>query len=155
MFRGHVTTRRMTQGSLPLCFLQLSARNRQPEPESTETLFHLHSLQFLLNSAPSRADEMENVYLLTGVCLALFCFQALRTRFWSSLRTVPGPSLASISNIWKIYQVYKKNAHRSMIAVHERYGPVVLIGPNTVSFASPEALYIIHGSRNAYPKVLS
>ncbi|KAA8565434.1 hypothetical protein EYC84_009294 [Monilinia fructicola] len=41
---------------------------------------------------------------------------------------------------------------RKNIAVHDKYGPVVRIGPHHVSFASPEALQIIHSSRGAYPK---
>lgn len=90
--------------------------------------------------------------------LSVFCtiglfLQCLYTRYRGGLHTIPGPFLASVSNWWKIVAVYRDEMPRRNIEVHRKYGPVVRIGPNHVSFSSPEALQIIHGSRQAYPKV--
>lgn len=80
-------------------------------------------------------------------------FQILYARYGSSLRTIPGPFFASFSNVLKVLAVYKDAMPQWNIAVHRKYGSVVRIGPKHVSFSSPEALQIIHGSRQAYPKV--
>ena len=83
----------------------------------------------------------------------LLCIQLARTRYVTGLSAIPGPFIASVSNLWKIMVVYAGDMPRRNVAVHEKYGPVVRIGPNHVSFASPQALHTIHGARLAYPKV--
>ncbi|KAI1496396.1 hypothetical protein F5X99DRAFT_400636 [Biscogniauxia marginata] len=35
---------------------------------------------------------------------------------------------------------------------HEKYGPVVRIGPSHVSFSSPEVFQVIHASRQAFAR---
>ncbi|KAI0865170.1 benzoate 4-monooxygenase cytochrome P450 [Xylaria cubensis] len=95
---------------------------------------------------------MNAVLQLIGLCAFAVVCQALYTRYCSGLHAIPGPVSASVSNIWKILAVYRNEMPRRNIEVHRKYGPVVRIGPNTVSFSSAEALYTIHGSRQAYPK---
>ncbi|KAI0399660.1 benzoate 4-monooxygenase cytochrome P450 [Xylaria palmicola] len=96
---------------------------------------------------------MDDFVKLLGLCaLVLLLVQALYTRYRGGLNAIPGPPSATICNFWKVLAVYHNDMPRRNIAVHRKYGPVVRIGPNTVSFSSPEALHIIHGSRQAYPK---
>ncbi|XDG03463.1 hypothetical protein ABKA04_003078 [Annulohypoxylon sp. FPYF3050] len=93
--------------------------------------------------------------MILAICefFALYLtFQLVFTRYGSSLRAIPGPFFASFSNVWKVLAVYKDAMPQWNIAVHKKYGSVVRIGPKHVSFSSPEALQIIHGSRQAYPK---
>ncbi|KAF7957208.1 hypothetical protein EAE96_002799 [Botrytis aclada] len=93
------------------------------------------------------------VLFVAGVSfLFLGLLQLFHTRYYGGLHKVPGPFLASISNIWKVVALYRGIMPQENIAIHAKYGPVVRIGPHHVSFASPEALQIIHSSRNAYPK---
>ena len=83
-----------------------------------------------------------------------FCVvQLLRTRY-NALRRIPGPLVASFSNLWKVKAVYNEEMHTRDIAVHEKYGPVVRIGPNHVSVSSPESFYKVHASRTAFAKVV-
>lgn len=63
----------------------------------------------------------------------------LRRRYASPLRRYPGPFLASVSRLWKLLSTASGHTHLDFIALHKRYGPVVRIAPNEVSFASPEA----------------
>lgn len=85
--------------------------------------------------------------------LILGLLQLIRTRYYGGLNKIPGPFVASVSNIWKVSALYWGTMPQENIAIHSKYGSVVRIGPHHVSFASPEALQIIHTSRNAYPKV--
>ena len=86
--------------------------------------------------------------------VALLTFQLWHTRRKAGLRSVPGPYLASVSNLWKINAVYFGEMHRKNIEVHKKYGPVVRIGPNYVSFSSLTALKTIYNSRTQFVKVL-
>ncbi|OQD61524.1 hypothetical protein PENPOL_c016G07209 [Penicillium polonicum] len=95
---------------------------------------------------------MDESLILVALCALCLAFQLLRTRYHGGLNAIPGPFSASFCNLWKILAVYNNDMPRRNISVHKKYGPVVRIGPKHVSFSSPEALHIIHGSRQAYPK---
>ncbi|RYC62500.1 hypothetical protein CHU98_g3725 [Xylaria longipes] len=95
---------------------------------------------------------MDNLMKFIAFCGSALILQALYTRYYGGLSAIPGPPSASICNIWRILAVYHNDMPRRNIAAHRKYGPVVRIGPNTISFSSPEALHTIHGSRQAYPK---
>ncbi|KAI0533334.1 cytochrome P450 [Xylaria digitata] len=58
-------------------------------------------------------------------------------RYASPLRSIPGPFLASCTRLWKIRSTIGENTHWEHIDLHRKYGPVVRIGPNEVSFSSP------------------
>lgn len=85
--------------------------------------------------------------------LAVLLANVLWTRYRSGLRQIPGPFLASFSNLWKLQAVWKQNMHRANIRVHEDYGPIVRIGPNHVSVADPASMQIIYGVKNVWQKV--
>ncbi|KUI58293.1 Pisatin demethylase [Cytospora mali] len=75
-----------------------------------------------------------------GVSLAFFLV-ALRTWLaWRYLRHIPGPPLASITDLQRMSWVKTKKAHLILQDVHEKYGEVVRIGPKTISFSNPEAI---------------
>ncbi|KAI0201182.1 cytochrome P450 [Astrocystis sublimbata] len=58
-------------------------------------------------------------------------------RYASPLRSIPGPFLASCSRLWKVKSAMSENSQWEHINLHKKYGPVVRIAPNEVSFASP------------------
>lgn len=90
----------------------------------------------------------------TLAALALiWCLQLLRTRYRPDLRAIPGPVVASFSNLWKLAAVYREDMPGWNARAHARYGPVVRIGPAHVSFSSPAAFHAIHASRQAFAKV--
>ena len=100
-----------------------------------------------------RRNPDMGLLIIFAFILVLLCLRTLRTRFSRGLSKVPGPFIASISNLWKVNAVYKGDMPRRNMAVHENFGPVVRIGPKHVSFASTQALHVIHASRRAYAKV--
>lgn len=77
----------------------------------------------------------------------------IRTRYRKGLRQIPGPFVASFSNLWKIQAVWNENMHRENVRVHEDYGPIVRIGPNHVSVADPQSMKAIYGVQNVFRKV--
>ncbi|KAI1342698.1 benzoate 4-monooxygenase cytochrome P450 [Xylariaceae sp. FL0016] len=91
------------------------------------------------------------VFGALALVLGIFT-QLMRTKHERSLNRIPGPFVASFSNLWKIAAVYHDDMPGWNAAAHKKYGPVVRIGPNHVSFESPEAFQTIHATRQAFFK---
>ncbi|KAL2129346.1 hypothetical protein VTI74DRAFT_7920 [Chaetomium olivicolor] len=75
-----------------------------------------------------------------------------RNRYHNGLSKYPGPFLASLTDWWRFFDVYGRRPERTHIALHKKYGPVVRLGPNTLSFADPEALKTIYGLNKGFIK---
>ncbi|KAI1463443.1 benzoate 4-monooxygenase cytochrome P450 [Daldinia caldariorum] len=95
---------------------------------------------------------MAFVSFTLGAISLIICLQLMHTRYRKQLNSIPGPFIASFSNLWKLAAVYYEDMPGWNMSVHDKYGPVVRIGPNHVSFASPEAFQVIHASRQAFAK---
>ncbi|KAF2971588.1 hypothetical protein GQX73_g1920 [Xylaria multiplex] len=91
------------------------------------------------------------LYTLGAIALA-GCIQLALTRSRRHISAIPGPLLASFSNLWKIAAIYCEDMPGWNLQAHEKYGPVVRIGPSHVSFASPQAFDVIYGSRDTFTK---
>ncbi|KAF1922346.1 cytochrome P450 [Didymella exigua CBS 183.55] len=64
------------------------------------------------------------------------------------LSKIPGPTLAAISPLWMMKSLYGKKLNRDIKALHDHYGDVVRVGPNTVSFATVGALSSVHHEKS-------
>ena len=95
---------------------------------------------------------LEGLLALAARSLALFvelAFLSLLTvaiyrLLFHPLARTPGPRLAAISNIWHARHVRNGRARELGKTLHERYGPVVRVGPNEVWFNSGEAFKAIY-----------
>ncbi|KAK4149025.1 cytochrome P450 [Chaetomidium leptoderma] len=74
-------------------------------------------------------------------------FQILQRRLFHPLRSVPGPWANSISELPAALALVRGNQHVYYRSLHERYGPVVRVSPNELSFISVEAREEIYGLR--------
>jgi hypothetical protein len=97
--------------------------------------------------------EANITLLIAGASLLLVVLQLFRT--WWRLRHIPGPPLASITNFERVWWVATKRAHLIHQDMHEKYGEVIRIGPNTVMFSNPEAIPIVHVTKPGFVKVHS
>lgn len=50
---------------------------------------------------------------------------------------IPGPFLAKFTNFYRAYYTIRRTWHRDLMALHEKYGPVVWITPDEVSCSDP------------------
>jgi Cytochrome P450 len=73
------------------------------------------------------------------IALILFGVRLLYKRYSSPLRKYPGPWLASVSRLWKVMATASGYNEKWFINLHQKYGPVVRIAPDELSFASPQA----------------
>jgi len=67
--------------------------------------------------------------------------------YLSPLSRFPGPKLWAISRIPGQLSVLQGRNHLDILALHERYGPVVRISPNELAFNTPQAFRDIYGAR--------
>ncbi|OCK99432.1 pisatin demethylase [Cenococcum geophilum 1.58] len=79
-------------------------------------------------------------------------FYLVYTRYCTGLSHIPGPFLASISNLWKIKAAWQEDMPQQNIALHKKYGPLVRIGPNMISVDDPSAMSVIYGFKSIYLK---
>ncbi|KAI1777520.1 cytochrome P450 3A13 [Hypoxylon cercidicola] len=86
-----------------------------------------------------------NPLLLATACLiiaVLYIYQCVT----SPLRSLPGPRTSLFSSWVLKYHEFRAERTRYVHYLHRRYGPVVRIAPNEVSFASLEGVKEIYGS---------
>lgn len=79
--------------------------------------------------------------------------QALHDKFFHSLRKVPGPALASVSQLWRNIRYFRGTWHDDVVSLHQKYGKVVRIAPDEVSFVDGTALKSLYGMGKASQKV--
>lgn len=76
-----------------------------------------------------------------------------KNRYYNGLNRYPGPFLASLTDWWRFFDVLGRRPERTLRALHDRYGDVVRVGPNALSFADPAALKTIYGLNKGLVKV--
>ena len=67
----------------------------------------------------------------------------------------PGPVLASLTDWWRFFDVLGRRPDVTQNELHRKYGDIVRLGPNALSFANPSALKSIYGLNKGFVKVLS
>jgi hypothetical protein len=88
--------------------------------------------------------------------LILGTIARLLSQFYhNGLQKYPGPFLASFTNLWRLCHAYKNSHREPMVHMHEKYGDVVRIGPNVLSFSQPQAMKDIYGPGKQFKKVYS
>ncbi|KAI1422445.1 cytochrome P450 [Xylaria sp. FL1777] len=83
-----------------------------------------------------------------AVALGLFV-QTLQRLFFGPFRTIPGPWLNRISEMPAALALLKGDQHLYYKSLHDKYGPVVRISPDEISFISVEARQEIYGFRKS------
>ncbi|KAI0192472.1 cytochrome P450 oxidoreductase [Astrocystis sublimbata] len=111
--------------------------------ESTIMESTQHLATTLITSA--RVDRIAVVFFLIAVYL-------IRTRYYNGLNKIPGPFVASLTSLWKWNQVRREEMHTTSAVLHDKYGPLVRIGPNHISASSAEAVTLVHRGRNGFVK---
>ncbi|OSX57143.1 hypothetical protein POSPLADRAFT_1186057 [Postia placenta MAD-698-R-SB12] len=94
------------------------------------------------------------MYALYFVCLGLL-YVVYERLVLSSLSKVPGPAIAATTRLVLMYYEFTRRRRRWIHALHKKYGPIVRIAPDEISFATWDAakeIYVSEGS--GYDKTL-
>ncbi|KAF5582217.1 pisatin demethylase cytochrome P450 [Fusarium pseudocircinatum] len=89
---------------------------------------------------------------LTAALVGLLVTKLLVNKYGNGLNGIPGPALAAFTDLWRFLDVYRRRPEVTQIALHEKYGSVVRLGPNTVSIADPAAIQTIYAHNSGYTK---
>ncbi|KAL2833623.1 benzoate 4-monooxygenase cytochrome P450 [Aspergillus pseudoustus] len=74
-------------------------------------------------------------------------WRAIYNLYYNPLARFPGPKLAAVSNVpYSIWFLGGRQPYK-LLNLHKKYGPVVRIAPNELSFNSAQAWKDIHGFR--------
>ncbi|KAF4982068.1 hypothetical protein FDECE_17583, partial [Fusarium decemcellulare] len=96
--------------------------------------------------------ELLVLIILAVSLFTLWLLYPVAQSITSGLRTIPGPFLARFTDCWYFWKIWKGSYHVVNAEIHHKYGPVVRYGPNRYSFNDPEALKVIYGLGNHFPK---
>lgn len=91
------------------------------------------------------------ILLSITTCLATLSASILTYRILiptHPLHHIPGPLLARSTQICQFYSLLRGRPRVDQQSMHQRYGPVVRIGPNEVSIADTAALAPVFGARS-------
>lgn len=83
-----------------------------------------------------------------GIVLRLVC-----NRYWTPLRNIPGPFLASCTRFPRFFSVLTGRPYEWELKQHKKYGRLVRTGPDLVSVGDPAEINNIYGSACLFPKV--
>lgn len=102
---------------------------------------------------PSSSDFKFPFSLWLLILFSLSVAHLLSQYFQNGLHKYRGPFLASFTDLWRLHHAYKSRRKEPMIHIHEKYGDIVRMGPNTLSFSQPQAIKDIYGSAKQFKKV--
>ncbi|EWZ49110.1 hypothetical protein FOZG_00079 [Fusarium oxysporum Fo47] len=83
--------------------------------------------------------------ILGGLLLSLWLLTIIYRVLFHPLAKFPGPKLAAVSDIWYALKWTSGRYPFIMEETHRKYGDVVRIAPNELSFASVQAYHDIYG----------
>ncbi|KAK9772572.1 hypothetical protein SCAR479_10789 [Seiridium cardinale] len=82
---------------------------------------------------------------LTIVCVSTFIQ-------WHRLSHVPGPLIASLTNLWGCWNMYRMQFHQKTKTINDQYGKIVRISPNDVLVSDPDTIWHINSARSLYSR---
>lgn len=103
----------------------------------------------LANTMPS-VPQARTVLVTLAV---LYIAQVIYYVVFHPLQKIPGPFLARFSGLWRNIRYFRGTWHDDVLKLHEKYGPVVRIAPNEVSFVDRKALLVLYGHGTSARKV--
>ncbi|KAF2968122.1 hypothetical protein GQX73_g5437 [Xylaria multiplex] len=133
---------------------------RQHSPEGSRQYLEINyeycsAQHFLCPGVITSLDSsMENIRSSTSVLIAFAIIvvvglfvQALQRLLFGPLRTIPGPWLNRVSELPAALALLKGDQHLYYKSLHDKYGSVVRVSPDEISFISVEARQEIYGFR--------
>lgn len=89
----------------------------------------------------------------SAFCLFVFIRRFVISYIQSPLKKLPGPFLARFTNVWRLWNHFIKSHIETQQRLHSKHGPVVRLGPNTVSVTDPDLIKTIYSARGTFLKV--
>jgi len=111
-----------------------------------------HSSNMIHSESASLLRQIE--FKHAAIILALTLLAQVIYRFClHPLRHVPGPTAARLTELWRTRRYALGGWHQDILDLHDKYGPVVRIAPNEISFVDKDALVHVYGHSTGTKKV--
>ena len=81
-----------------------------------------------------------NTPLAFAALAFVYLFQIIYYLSFHPLHKAPGPLLARFRGLWRNIRYFRSTWHDDILGLHRKYGPVVRMVPNEVSFVNRKAL---------------
>ncbi|KFY41502.1 hypothetical protein V494_02966 [Pseudogymnoascus sp. VKM F-4513 (FW-928)] len=81
-----------------------------------------------------------------------YTVSCLFSYFRPNLCQLPGPFLARFTRLWKVYINLKGDSHLTYQKLHDKYGPIIRTGPNSVSIGDAAMIPEIYLQGSLYQK---
>ncbi len=91
-------------------------------------------------------------YLLV-LLISYLVIDTIRVIYKPGLRKLPGPLFARFSKFWRVTFVFDGKCPSKYHALHQKYGPIVRTGPNSVDISDPAVIPTIYGINSKFLKV--
>lgn len=91
-------------------------------------------------------------WLLAALLIVGLLFRAISTRYRHDLRKIPGPFLASFTNLDRIWSSAKGNQMDYHLSLHSKHGRLVRVGPNHVSVSGGNAIHQLYSISSKFYK---
>jgi cytochrome P450 len=75
--------------------------------------------------------------------------KAIYNLYFHPLRDYPGPNLRAVTRLPHAYWQFKGKYVPATLKLHEKYGPIVRVAPNELSYTHPDAWKTIYGNQPA------
>jgi cytochrome P450 len=87
---------------------------------------------------------------VTGSYLAYSLLSTIHNVFFGPLAKYPGPKIRALSNLPKALTLIRGTEATEYVKLHDRYGPVVRVAPNELSYVGTGQLFKdVHGARKS------
>lgn len=84
--------------------------------------------------------------------ILLFAASLVRNKYKAGLRDIPGPPIAAYTKLWRLYDVWKGQAHWTAVRLHKQYGSLVRLAPDVVSIGDADEIPKIYNIKGDYTK---
>ena len=119
-----------------------------------------HEHEYLSEATGDQCQSAMAIASYSNLLLATFLVSfvslvgyALYLRYQPYLRDVPGPVLASFTDLWRLLKLDGGRFELENQQQHERHGDLVRVGPNCVSVGDPREIRQIYGISRLFEKV--
>lgn len=124
------------------------------DDEALKIVLSLGFVQGILvtSKVVQRGINLSTFISIAGIDLsfftALFTSISIYRLFFHRLRAFPGPPVAKLTKLYGLYMSTTSHYTDSLVALHEKYGEIVRVGPNELSIANAEVLSAAHGAQS-------
>jgi hypothetical protein len=90
------------------------------------------------------------IVCVTTICATFVLYHICSHLYFSPLAQIPGSNFFALTKLRLAYEDYRGTRTRTIHHLHQKYGPIVRVGPSEVSCNSLEALRQIYGAGSTF-----